>query len=107
MVSATEREPSPLRHWSAWVPLGIPLFLVLLGLRHVAIYGFIGEVDEGTEAHLFQVLLPVQLIVIAYFAFTWLPRAPRQAVAILALQIAATIALLGAVYWADHLPLTV
>jgi MFS superfamily sulfate permease-like transporter len=81
--------------------------LVLFGIRHIALYGFVSEVDEGTEAHLFQLLLPVQLIVIAFFAFTWLPRAPRQAVAMLALQIAATIALLGAVYWADHLPLAV
>ena len=107
MIGATQRTPSPARHWSAWVPLAIPLFLVLLGLRHVLLYGLVSEADEGTEAHLFQLLMPVQLALIAYFAFSWLPRAPRQAVAILVVQLAATVALLAAVYWADHLPLAV
>lgn len=100
-------ERSPLRHWSAWLPVAIPLFLLLLGLRHLALYGLVSEADEGTEAHLFQLLMPIQLFAIAYFAFTWLPRARREAMAMLALHVAATIALLGAVYWADHLPLAV
>ncbi|MDQ6859092.1 MAG: hypothetical protein M3Z65_08875 [Chloroflexota bacterium] len=105
MVTATKPEPPALRHWSAWLPLAIPLFLLLLGLRHVVLYGPVGEADEGTEAHLFQLLMPVQLFAIVYFAFTWLPRARRDAMVMLVLHVAATFALLAAVYWADHLPL--
>jgi hypothetical protein len=105
MVTATKPDPAPLRHWSAWLPLAIPLFLLLLGLRHVVLYGPVGEADEGTEAHLFQLLMPIQLFAIAYFAFTWLPRARQVAMVMLALHVATTVALLGAVYWVDHLPL--
>ena len=106
MTSVSAGHSSPQRHWSAWIPLAIPAFLLLLGLRFVAINGPVGQADEGTEAHLFQLLLPVQLIVMTIFAVTWLPRAPRPAAVIVALQVIATIALLAAVWWADHLPLT-
>jgi hypothetical protein len=105
MISVPARPASPLRHWSAWLPVAIPVFLLLLGVRYLAIYGAVGQADEGTEAHLFQLLMPVQLVVMAYFALTWLPRAPRLATVIVTLQVIGTIALLAAVYWVDHLPL--
>jgi hypothetical protein len=107
MTSSAARYSSPLRHWSAWLPVAIPVFLLLLGVRSVAIHGLVREADEGIEAHLFQLLMPAQLVVMAYFALTWRQRAPRQALVMLALQLTATIAVLAAVYWADHLPLTV
>jgi hypothetical protein len=98
--------PSPLRHWSAWLPIAIPVFLLALVFRYVAIHGLVGEADEGTEAHLFQLLVPIQLVAMVYFGVTWLPRTPRQATLLLAVQVAAVIAVLAAVYWVDHLPLT-
>ena len=106
MSGTTSAQPSPLRAWSGWLPVAIPLFIFGLALRYVAMHGFVSQADEGIEAHLFQLLMPVQLLVIAYFAFTWLPRAPRAATAVLALQMALTIALFAAVFWADHLPPT-
>jgi len=39
------------------------------------------------------------------FAVTWLPRAPRAALTVLALQVILVIALLAAVYSIDHAPL--
>jgi hypothetical protein len=45
------------------------------------------EPDEGTAAHLFQIWLVLEALIVAYFAFTWLPRMPKQALMILALQI--------------------
>ena len=97
---------SLLKQWSAWLPIAISVFLLGLLLRYVVVNGAAGQADEGTEAHLFQLLMPVQLVVMAYFALTWLPRAPRPTLAVLALQVAAATAVLGAVYWIDHLPLT-
>jgi hypothetical protein len=94
--------PSPLRQWSAWLPIAISVFLIGLGLRHVAIYGLVRETDEGTEAHLFQLLMPLQALVIAYFALTWLPRTTRLALAILGLQLAAAGAVFALVYWIEH-----
>lgn len=104
MVHMRPRESSPLKEWSAWLPLAISLLLLLLVLRYVLIHGAVGGADEGTEAHLFQLLMPVQLVAMGYFALTWLPRAPRRTLVVLALQLAAAIAVFGAVYWVDHLP---
>ena len=95
---------SPLRHWSAWLPIAIPLFLLALALRYAVINGPVRETDEGTEAHLFQLLMPVQLLVMGVFAAIWLPRAPRAALVVLAVQVILVIALLAAVYSIDHAP---
>ena len=104
MVHARPRDSSPLKEWSAWLPLAISLLLLVLVLRYVVIHDAVGAADEGTEAHLFQLLMPVQLMTMGYFALTWLPRAPRRTLVVLALQLAAAIAVFGAVYWVDHLP---
>ena len=105
MARAASQDPSPLRVWSAWAPIAIPVFLLSLVVRYVGIHGAVSEADEGIEAHLFQLLMPVQLVAMAYFALTWLPRSSRWAMVVLALQIAAAIAVLAAVYWVDHLPI--
>jgi hypothetical protein len=104
-MTGTTRGLSPLTHWSGWLPLAIPIFLLALGARYVAVHGLVSQVDEGTEAHLFQLLTPVQLVVMGYFALTWLPRAPRVAFPILVLQAAAAAAVFVAVYLIDHAPL--
>lgn len=93
---------SPLREWAAWLPIAISVFLLVLLARHVAIYGVVREADEGTEAHLFQLLMPLQLAVMAFFALTSLPRATRWTLVVLAVQVAATVAVLATVYWVDH-----
>jgi hypothetical protein len=99
---ASTLRSSPVKHWSGWLPIAIPIFLFLLGLRYVAINGFVSQADEGTEAHLFQLLMPVQLVVMAYFAVTWLPRAPRQTMPVLVLQGLGAIAVFATVYLIDH-----
>jgi uncharacterized membrane protein YoaK (UPF0700 family) len=58
--------------------------------------------NEGTAAQLFQLLMPVQLAVMAYFAVTWLPRAPRRMLPVLLLQAVAAIAVFADVYLIDH-----
>jgi len=93
---------APLKHWSGWLPIAIPVFLLVLALRYVALHGLAREADEGTEAHLFQLLMPVQLAVMGYFGLTWLPRAPREALPVLALQAIAAAAVLASVYWIEH-----
>ncbi|HKT26880.1 hypothetical protein [Dyella sp.] len=59
---------------------------------HVIFFGHARETDESATAHLFQLLITLQIPVIAFFAFKWLRRNPKYAVGILALQ-----ALAGAV----------
>lgn len=83
---------------SAFAPLAISGLLLVLILVYVARMGGARQPDEGAEAHLFQLLMPVQLLLIAYFAWKWLPRAPRAARQILALQIGAVVMLLVIVH---------
>ena len=47
---------------------------------------------EGTAAHIWQILMAGQVPFIAYFAIRWLPSAPKQALMILGVQLAAGLA---------------
>ncbi len=70
-----------------------------LVLGHVAMFGVVRAADEGTAAHLFQLLMAGQVPVVAYFALMWMPRFPGPALRVLALQGAAALAAIAAVYW--------
>ncbi len=72
--------------------------VVAAGLREAALFG-LHQADEGTAAHLFQLLMPAQVPIVAYFAIMWLPRAPRQALVVLALQTGVALAIFAAVFF--------
>jgi hypothetical protein len=77
---------------SAFVPLAMSLIALTLVvfkvLGDLATHGaVVHEADEGIAAHLWQLFMVGQMPVLAFFAFKWLPRAPRQALYILSLQI--------------------
>jgi hypothetical protein len=103
-MMATTPARSPLRHWSGWLPVAIPVFLLVLVARYLALHGLVSRPNEDTEAHLFQLLMPVQLALMAYFALTWVSRAPRLALPVIVLQAAAAAAVFAGVYWIDHAP---
>lgn len=88
-----------LKRPSAFLPLAMSLSALAVVLGHVAMFGAAREADEGTAAHLWQLLMAAQLPVIAFFAFSWLPRAPRSALWVLALHIGAAGAALAPVYF--------
>jgi hypothetical protein len=88
-----------LKQPSAFIPVIMSLAALTLVVSHVAIYGAIHEADEGAPAHIFQLLMAGQLPVIGYFALKWLPRAPAQALAVLALQFCAGVAACFPVWW--------
>jgi hypothetical protein len=88
-----------LRQPSAFLPLAMSLAALSLVLGHAAIYGIVHEADEGAPAHIFQILMATQVPIVAFFAIKWLPRAPRQALVVLALQAAAGAAAFGSVFF--------
>ncbi len=96
-----------LKHPSALLPLAMSLAaLAVVGVA--AIYdilhyghGLIREPDEGTAAHLWQLLMAGQLPVLLFFAIKWLPRAPRQTLYVLALQAGAALASMAPVFFLD------
>jgi hypothetical protein len=57
------------------------------------------EPDEGTAAHLFQMWLLFEVFAIGFFAVKWLRRAPKQALMVLVLQIAAVLAACSPVFY--------
>ncbi|TFG53224.1 MAG: hypothetical protein E4H37_03770 [Gemmatimonadales bacterium] len=80
---------SLIKRPSAVLPLVMSCAALVLG--HAVLFGVVHEADEGTAAHIFQLLMAAQVPVVAYFAIKWLPRAPRQALQVLALQAGAAI----------------
>jgi len=84
---------------SGLVPLIMSFVALALVLGHVAIFGVVHEADEGTPAHIFQLLMAGQVPIVAFFAIKWLPQAPRQALQVLALQAGAGLAALAPVFF--------
>jgi hypothetical protein len=90
---------SLIKQPSALIPLAMSVAALALVLGHVAIFGVVREADEGTAAHLWQLLMAGQLPIVAYFGLKWLPRAPEQALRVLALQAVAGLGAGAPVYW--------
>jgi hypothetical protein len=87
-----------LKQPSAFLPLAMSLTALGIVLGHIAIYGVAREADEGTAAHLWQILMAGQIPLMAFFAIKWMPRAPKQTLYILALQGGAVLAAMAPVY---------
>lgn len=90
---------SLLRRPSGFLPIAISLVLLAM-MAGLAVTGrLVPEPDEGAPAHIFQILMAAQALIILFFAIMWLPRAPRSAVLVLSLQIAAALAAMAPVYF--------
>lgn len=92
-VSTVVKQPS------AFLPVAMSLAALGTLLVHVALFCCAREADEGAAAHIWQLLMAGQVPIVAYFAIKWLPRAPGQALAILALQVLAALAALAPVFY--------
>jgi len=86
MNLSTFREPS------AWLPIAMSLVALAVLFGSVLIAGTAREPDEGAAAHLWQLLMVGQVPVIVWFVVRWLPKGPRQAMVVLAVQVAAMVA---------------
>jgi hypothetical protein len=90
---------SLLKKPSALLPLVMSVTAIALVLGHAVIFGVVHEVDEGTAAHIFQILLAAQLPIVAYFILKWLPKRTRESLLVLTLQAGAWLAAIVAVHW--------
>jgi hypothetical protein len=90
---------SVMKQPSAFLPIAMSAAALALVLGHIAIFGIVHEADEGTPAHVWQLLMAGQLPMVAYFALKWLPQAPGQALRVLGLQVVAAMAACAPVYW--------
>lgn len=92
---------SALKRPSAFLPLAMSLAALATVLVHIAVFGVAREADEGTAAHIWQILMAAQIPIVALFAIKWLPRGPKQALPVLALQVGAALAALAPVFFLD------
>jgi len=90
---------SVMKQPSAIVPVLMSLAALMLVLVHAARFGIVHEADEGTSAHLFQLLMLAQVPIVAFFAIKWLPRTPKESLQVLALQTLAAIAAFAGVFF--------
>jgi hypothetical protein len=90
---------STIRQPSAFLPVIISLAALTMVLVHIALFGAAREADEGTVAHIWQILMVVQVPIIAFFAMKHIPRQPKEALQILAIQIVAMLAAFAPVFF--------
>jgi hypothetical protein len=83
---------------SAFLPVAMSFAALATVLCHIVMFGVAREADEGTAAHIFQLLIVAQAPIVAFFAIKWLPRTPRQALQVLALQTGAALAAFAPVF---------
>ena len=83
---------SLFRSLSAFLPVAMSLVALALVLSHIALFGGSREADEGTAAHLWQILMAVQVPIIVFFAIKYVPQRRKEALLVLALQVVAALA---------------
>ena len=87
------------KHPSAFLPVTMSLLAVAVVITHIVLVGTARQPDEGTAAHLWQLLMAGQLPIVAFFAFRWLPRTRLYGLLVLALQVVAALAAVAPVYF--------
>jgi hypothetical protein len=84
---------------SAFLPLVLSFGALAAVLLQVGILATDVELDARAPGHLWQWLVLGQLPLIAFFALKWLPRDPRSAGLVLALQGTLVLSAVWPVYW--------
>jgi hypothetical protein len=84
---------------SAVLPIAMSATALAIVIAYAVVVGTARQPDEGTAAHLWQLLMAGQVPVVGLFAFKWLPADPKRAGAVLALQVVAALAAMAPVWW--------
>jgi len=88
-----------LKRPSAFIPVAMSAVALAVVIGYAAMFGVARQADEGSAAHVWQLLMAGQVPVVAFFAIKWLPTAPRQALVVLGLQVGAALAAMFPVWW--------
>ncbi len=89
---------SQFRLPSAWLPIAMSSLALVIVAVHVLTSGVAQEADEGSAAHMWQLLMVGQAPIIGWFLFRWVVRNPRQCVVVLAVQVGAMLVAAAPVY---------
>ena len=88
-----------LKRPSALIPISMSIAALAVVLGYAAMFGIAPQPDEGTAAHLWQLLMAGQVPVVAFLATKWLPTNLRQGLPVLALQLGAALSAAFPVWW--------
>jgi hypothetical protein len=88
-----------LKRPSALIPVAMSVTALCVLIGSAAIYGIARQADEGSAAHIWQLLMAGQVPVVVFFVIKWLPVQPRQALLVFALQVCAALAAMFPVWW--------
>jgi hypothetical protein len=88
-----------LRRPSAIIPIVMSVAALAVVIGYGAMFGTARQADEGTAAHIWQLLMVGQVPVAAFFVVKWLPTDPKHAVPVLAIQVGAALAAILPVWW--------
>jgi hypothetical protein len=83
---------SLLKQPPAFTPIVMSVAALSLVVSHLLLVGTAREPDEGTAAHIWQLLMAGQAPFVLHFAAKWLPQAPGPALRVLALHVLAGLA---------------
>lgn len=84
---------------SAFMPLGMSCGALITVLIYLQLSGVAREPDEGAAAHIFQMLIIAQIPFAAFFAWRFVPMAPKSAIRVLSLQACAVAIAIFPVWW--------
>src|SRR3982751_2790068 len=87
---------------STVAPLVMSLAALSLVAGHVALYGIARQADEGTAAHLFQLLMAAQVPIIGYAVLRYLPEDPVRAIWVVVAQLGAAAAAFAPIYYLGY-----
>jgi hypothetical protein len=92
-------DSSLLKRPSALIPVAMSVGALATVVVYASVFGTARQADEGTAAHLWQLLMAGQVPLVAFFAIKWLPTKPRPALVVLGLQVGAAVAAMFPVWW--------
>lgn len=98
-VMDTKSVPALIERPSTWLPPVMSMIALVVVVGHLIAYGAVREPDEGTAAHIWQLLMAGQLPFVAWHAVRWIPRAPALSLGMFAVQIVAILAAIAPVWW--------
>jgi hypothetical protein len=84
---------------SAILPIMMSGVALAIVIGYATIFGVARQADEGTAAHLWQLLMIGQVPAIAFFVIKWVPSEPAQTLQVVAVQIAVALAAAAPVWW--------
>jgi hypothetical protein len=88
-ISSTTSWQKLIRLPIAFIPIVMSVLALAVLAIHIIKFGAAREADEGTTAHIWQLLMAGQVPLVAFFAVRWSRESPLATVEVLGIQFAA------------------